>query len=142
MNVAPLDQRRGRALLAGPRAVAALVRRIKRQLPVLLVLLISGCSAASRPRLAADLPSEWVPHDAARRDLAHRDGVDASVFADATGELASSLDARLSTAHPALPPPVLPTTLRLDAFGARQDAAGQDNRAMRMASTGTTRGGG
>ncbi|WP_186041495.1 hypothetical protein [Burkholderia gladioli] len=55
------------------------------------MLLISGCSASSRPRLAADLSPEWVSHDAARLDLAHlvhRDGAAASVFVGATGELA------------------------------------------------------
>ncbi|MDN7466368.1 hypothetical protein QZM50_37365, partial [Burkholderia gladioli] len=77
MNVAPLDQRRSRTLPAGPRAVAALVRRFKRQLLVLLLLLISGCATLSRPAPSADLPPECVARYAALLDLAqlaHRDG--------------------------------------------------------------------
>lgn len=63
MNVAPLAQRRGRTLSARPRAVAALVRRFKRQLLVLLLLLISGCSVSSRPAFSAEVRPERATRD-------------------------------------------------------------------------------
>ncbi|WP_124084090.1 hypothetical protein [Burkholderia gladioli] len=145
MNVAPLDRRRGRTLSARPRAVAALVRRFKRQLLVLLLLLISGCTALSRPAPSADLPPECVARYAALLDLAqlaHRDGPDASTFVNAISELARSLDDCLSEVHPASPASVLPTTRQRDTLAPRQDGAGQGNRPVKTAWADTTRGGG
>lgn len=54
MSAAPLDQRRGRTLSTGPRTVAAILRRVKRHLLVVLLLLISGCSTSSRPAFSAE----------------------------------------------------------------------------------------
>ncbi|WP_186029423.1 hypothetical protein [Burkholderia gladioli] len=145
MNAAPLDQRRGRTLSTGPRTVAAVLRRVKRHLLVVLLLLISGCATLSRPAPSADLPPECVARYAALLDLAqlaHRYGSDASTFVNAIGELARSLDDCLSGVHPAAPASVLPTTRQRDTLEPRQDGAGRGNRTVKTALGGTMRGGG
>ncbi|MBU9384302.1 hypothetical protein [Burkholderia gladioli] len=143
MNVAPLDQRRGRTRSVGLRAVSAILRRFKRHLLVALLLLISGCATLSRPAPSADLPPECVARYAALLDLAqlaHRDGPDASTFVNAIRELARSLDDCLSEVHPASPASVLPTTRQRDKLEPRQARASQGNRTVRTAWASTTRG--
>ncbi len=63
MSAAPLDQRRGRTLSTGPRTVAAVLRRVKRHLLVVLLLLISGCSTSSRPAFFAEARPERATRD-------------------------------------------------------------------------------
>ncbi|BCQ57994.1 hypothetical protein [Burkholderia gladioli] len=142
MSAAPLDQRQGRTRASGPRAIAAVLRRVKRHLLVVLLLLISGCATLSRPAPSADLPPECVVRYAALLDLAqlaYRYGPDASTFVNAIGELARSLDDCLSGVHPAS---VLPTTRQRDKLEPRQDGAGRSNRTVTTALAGTMRGGG
>ncbi|MDN7755037.1 hypothetical protein [Burkholderia gladioli] len=145
MSAAPLDQRQGRTRASGPRAIAAVLRRVKRHLLVVLLLLISGCATLSRPAPSADLPPECVTRYAALLDLAqlaHRYGPDASTFVNAIGELARSLDDCLSGVHPASPASVLPTTRQRDKLEPRQDGADRGNRTVKAALAGTMRGGG
>ncbi|MGN4111292.1 hypothetical protein ACS0X5_18800 [Burkholderia gladioli] len=109
---------------------------------MVLLLLISGCAVLSRPAPSADLPPECVARYAALLDLAqlaHRYGSDASIFVNAIGELARSLDECLSETHRAFPSTVLPTTLRHDELEPRQDGADQGNQ---TALAGTLQGGG
>ncbi|WP_148654296.1 hypothetical protein [Burkholderia plantarii] len=49
MSAAPLGQRRSRRRSIELRAVASLLRRFKRQILVMLLLLISGCTVSSTP---------------------------------------------------------------------------------------------
>lgn len=83
MNVAPLAQRRGRTLSARPRAIAAVLRRVKRHLLVVVLLLISGCSVSSRPAFSA----EAQPKRATRDTEAGRSA--GSVQGDGAGALVS-----------------------------------------------------
>ncbi|MGS1000245.1 hypothetical protein ACVCH0_00725 [Burkholderia glumae] len=54
MSAAPLGQRRARRWPVELRSVASLLRRFKRQLLVLLLLLISGCTVSSTPAFSAE----------------------------------------------------------------------------------------
>lgn len=77
------DQGRGRRPSSGPRAIAAILRRVKRHLLVVLLLLISGCSTSSRPAFSAKARPERASRDTEAGPSAgsvQRDGAGAPVF--------------------------------------------------------------
>ncbi|AJY62341.1 hypothetical protein [Burkholderia glumae] len=70
MSAVPSGHARDRRSRFGLRAVVAIQRRFKRQLVVLLLLLVSGCTASARPAPLADESPERIARDAARRAAA------------------------------------------------------------------------